>query len=88
VALRYDMEESSAPIVVAKGRDLIAQQIKKIATWNGIPLVENPPLARALYRSADVGTIIPSKLYVAVAEILAFVYRAHAEAARRNGGRA
>jgi|SRR5450432_157704 flagellar biosynthetic protein FlhB len=88
VALRYDMEESSAPIVVAKGRDLIAQQIRKIAVWNGIPMVENPPLARALYRSADVGTIIPSKLYVAVAEILAFVYRAQAEAARRNGGRA
>jgi len=85
VALRYDMESMGAPVVVAKGQDLVAKQIRQIAQWNEIPMVENPPLARALYRSVDVGSVIPSKLYTAVAEILAFVYRA--QAAQRNGGR-
>lgn len=88
VALRYDLETMGAPEVVAKGQDLVAKQIRQIAQWHDIPMVENPPLARALYRSVDVGSVIPSKLYTAVAEILAFVYRAQAQAAQRNGGRA
>jgi len=87
VALRFDMETMGAPIVLAKGQDLVARTIKQIAQWNNVPMVENPPLARALYRSVDVGSVIPSKLYTAVAEILAFVYRAQAQATQRSGVR-
>lgn len=86
IALSYDLETMGAPVVVAKGQDLVAKQIRQIAQWHDVPMVENPPLARALYRSVDVGSVIPNKLYSAVAEILAFVYRA--QAAQRNGGRA
>ena len=75
VALEYRPEAMEAPMVVAKGRNLLAQQIKKEARWHGIPLVENPPLAQALYRATEVGQAIPAKLYAAVAEILAFIYR-------------
>ena len=64
------------PVVVAKGQNLIAQKIKELARWNDIPIVENPPLAQALYKATDVGQMIPPKLYAAVAEILAFVFRA------------
>jgi len=76
VALEYRPESMEAPVVVAKGRNLLAQQIKREARWHGIPLVENPPLAQALYRATQVGQAIPAKLYTAVAEILAFIYRA------------
>ena len=76
VALEYKPELMEAPVVVAKGRNLLAQQIKREARWHGIPLVENPPLAQALYRATQVGQAIPAKLYAAVAEILAFIYRA------------
>ena len=75
VALEYKPETMAAPVVVAKGRNLLAQKIKHEARWHGIPLVENPPLAQALYRAAEVGQTIPAKLYTAVAEILAFIYR-------------
>jgi flagellar biosynthetic protein FlhB len=75
VALQYVPETMAAPVVVAKGRNLLAQRIKKEARWHGIPIVENPPLAQALYRAAEVGQTIPAKLYTAVAEILAFIYR-------------
>ena len=75
VALEYKAESMPAPVVVAKGRHLFAQKIKREARWHGIPLVENPPLAQALYRAAEVGQAIPAKLYTAVAEILAFIYR-------------
>jgi flagellar biosynthetic protein FlhB len=75
VALEYRPEAMEAPVVVAKGRNFLAQQIKKEARWHGIPLVENPPLAQALYRAAEIGQAIPAKLYAAVAEILAFIYR-------------
>ena len=70
-----------APTVVAKGQNLLAQQIKEIARWHGIPIIENPPLAQSLYRTVEVGQAIPAKLYAAVAEILAFVYRACSAAA-------
>ncbi len=75
VALEYKPETMAAPVVVAKGRNLLAQKIKREARWHGIPVVENPPLAQALYRAAEVGQTIPTKLYTAVAEILAFIYR-------------
>jgi flagellar biosynthetic protein FlhB len=75
VALEYKPETMAAPVVVAKGRNLLAQRIKREARWHGIPVVENPPLAQALYRATQVGQTIPAKLYTAVAEILAFIYR-------------
>jgi len=73
VALKYDRSMQS-PKVVAMGADLLAQRIKKIATEAGIPLVENVPLARGLFKSAEVGDEIPLELYQAVAEVLAYVY--------------
>jgi len=76
VALEYRPATMAAPVVVAKGRNLIAQKIKELARWHEIPIVENPPLAQALYKAAEVGQMIPPKLYAAVAEILAFLYRA------------
>jgi len=76
---RMDME---APVVVAKGRNLLAAQIREVALWHGIPLVENPPLAHALYRAVEVGQAIPPKLYAVVAEILAAIWRAQARAAQ------
>jgi flagellar biosynthetic protein FlhB len=75
VALEYKPETMAAPVVLAKGRNLLAQKIKREARWHGIPVVENPPLAQALYRATEVGQAIPAKLYTAVAEILAFIYR-------------
>lgn len=75
VALRYDAEKMAAPRVVAKGADLVAQRIKEVARQNGIPLVENVPLARALHKSVKVGGAVPRSLYQAVAEVLAYVYR-------------
>ncbi|HWF90921.1 MAG TPA: EscU/YscU/HrcU family type III secretion system export apparatus switch protein [Terriglobales bacterium] len=85
VALRYEMD-MEAPIIVAKGRDLLAQEIKDVARWHDIPIMENPPLAQALFKTVEVGRPIPAKLYTAVAEILAFVFRAQAQARQyRNG---
>lgn len=74
VALEYDSSRSDAPIVIAKGQDLVAQNIKRIASEHGIPLVENPVLARTIYRTIDIGEKISPDLYEAVAEILAYVY--------------
>jgi flagellar biosynthesis protein FlhB len=79
VALQYG-PELAAPVVVAKGRNLLAEQIKQTARWHGIAIMENPPLAHALYRTVAIGQPIPAKLYAAVAEILAFVYRMQAQA--------
>ncbi|HHY44373.1 MAG TPA: flagellar biosynthesis protein FlhB [Firmicutes bacterium] len=75
VALKYDAAESPAPVVVAKGVDEIALRIRQIAEEAGVSVVENPPLARALYKAADIGEMIPEELYKAVAEVLAYVYR-------------
>ena len=74
VALKYD-ESKHAPIVVAKGMDNIAQQIKKIARENEVHIVQNPPLARSLYNDVDVEKPIPEALFAAVAEVLAYVYK-------------
>lgn len=86
VALRYEME-MPAPVVVAKGRDILAEKIKAIGRENGIMLVENKPLAQALFKSVEVGDSIPAKLYHAVAEILAVVFRAQAELRRQEAER-
>ena len=86
IALEYRME-MNAPVVVAKGRNLLAAQIKEIARWKGIPMVENPPLAHALYRAVEVGQAIPAKLYTVVAEILAAIWRAQTRAAQSQNSR-
>ena len=75
VAIRYDAAKMAAPIVVAKGRDALAERIRTIAAEHGVPIVEKKPLARALYRDVKVGQAVPVELYGAVAEILAYVYR-------------
>jgi flagellar biosynthetic protein FlhB len=74
VAIKYDKTKAPAPIVVAKGIDYLAFQIRDIAKNNNVPIIENRPIARALYNTVPVDGIIPSDLYVAVAEILAYVY--------------
>ncbi len=74
VALKYDKDIAPAPVVVAKGVDYMAFKIREIAKANGVPIVENKPLARSLYKLVQVDHVIPADLYVAVAEILAFVY--------------
>src|SRR4029077_4346896 len=78
VALEYRPQTMSAPRVVAKGMNKIALRIKQTARWHNIPIVENPALAQALYRATEVGEAIPAKLYTAVAEILAFLFRTQA----------
>jgi len=75
VALKYDMQKDAAPKVVAKGLDNLAQRIKKIAAENNVPLHEDVELARALYKSCEVGDYIPTKLFKAVAQILAYLYQ-------------
>ncbi len=82
VALKYSPDESTAPIVLAKGERLIAQRIKEIALDCGIPVFQDKPLARALFKLCDVGGAIPSSLFRAVAEVLAYVYRLKGKVAR------
>lgn len=74
IALKYDLASGDAPKVVAKGQDLIAQNIKKVAGEHDVPLVENKPLAQTLYKTVEIGDYIPPDLYEAVAEVLAYVY--------------
>jgi flagellar biosynthetic protein FlhB len=74
VALVYDGTKP-APIVVAKGKNLIAAQIRKIATENGVPIMPDPPLARSLHASVELDQMIPAELFAAVAQLLAHVYR-------------
>ncbi|AFN75376.1 Flagellar biosynthetic protein FlhB [Melioribacter roseus P3M-2] len=75
VALRYEMGKDGAPKVVAKGLDLVAQQIKKIAAENNVPMYEDVELARALYKTCEIGDEIPANLFKAVAQILAYIYQ-------------
>ena len=75
VALFFDFDTMQAPKVLAKGRNLHAERIKQTARWAGVPIIENPPLARSLYKSVEPGQSIPHDLYAAVAAILAFLYR-------------
>jgi len=75
VGIKYDPNRGDAPYVLAKGRDLVAKNIKKVAEENDVPIVENKPLAQALYKEIDIGDFIPPNLYEAVAEVLAYVYK-------------
>lgn len=75
VALQYDENKMSAPKVVAKGAGLVALRIREIGAENNVPTLEAPPLARALYRHAEIGQQIPGQLYAAVAEVLAWVWQ-------------
>jgi flagellar biosynthetic protein FlhB len=84
VALGFDFTTMEAPKVLAKGRNLLAEEIKAEARWAGVPIIENPPLARSLYRSVEVGQSIPADLYAAVAAILAYLYRQRVEAELRE----
>jgi len=86
VALKFEIN-MTAPVVVAKGLDLLAAKIKEIAYDRDIPVMENRPLAQALYKSVEVGDVIPSALYHAVAEILVLVYKAQDEVKRRDAQR-
>jgi flagellar biosynthetic protein FlhB len=79
VALKYDPVTMAAPIVIAKGQDFLAQRIKEAAAEARIPAMENKPLARALYKLVPIGGMIPAELYLAVAEVLAFVFRLRGE---------
>lgn len=84
VAILYDAAKMKAPSLVAKGRHLVAEEIKKIADNNNIPVIENEPLARSIFASTKVGQQISSELYQAVAEVLAFVYKIKKDRARRK----
>lgn len=78
VALRYDSERDSAPRVVAKGAGEVAHRIREVAAENSVPVLEAPPLARALYRHSEIGDPVPTALYTAVAEVMAWVYQLNA----------
>jgi len=84
VALSYRPKEMSAPVVVAKGAGRIAERIREIAQEADVPVVENKPLARSLFKGVEIGSAIPEALYQAVAEVLAFVYRLRG---KKAGGR-
>jgi flagellar biosynthesis protein FlhB len=75
VAIRYRMEDMAAPLVVAKGKNYLARRIREKAVEHQVPIIENPPLAQALYKSVEVGQEIPPHLYRAVAEILAYIFK-------------
>ena len=75
VALKYDTERAGAPIVLAKGIDEMAMQIRKVAIGNEVPILESPMLTRALYHTAEVGEQIPDQLFTAVAQVLAYVFQ-------------
>jgi flagellar biosynthetic protein FlhB len=84
VALEFSFETMQAPVVLAKGRDLFAAEIREEARWAGVPIIENPPLARSLYRMVEPGQSIPFELYSAVAGILAYLYRQKMEERMRR----
>ncbi|MBX3392906.1 MAG: flagellar biosynthesis protein FlhB [Phycisphaeraceae bacterium] len=86
VAIRYDQDSMRAPRVVAKGVDFVAMRIRLVARLHDVPIVERPPLARGLYYGVEEGREIPPEFYQAVAEVLAFVYRADNDHARTRPG--
>jgi flagellar biosynthetic protein FlhB len=75
IALRYDVGGNGAPRLVAKGADLVAAQIRALAKEHNVPILEQPPLARALFYSTKIGAEVPRELYTAVAQVLAYVYQ-------------
>ncbi|NUB29763.1 flagellar biosynthesis protein FlhB, partial [Azospirillum brasilense] len=82
VALKYDSSTMGAPMVVAKGADAVAFKIREIAEENGVPVMENPPLARALYAACDIDEEVPSEHYRAVAEVITYVFKLKGRAVR------
>jgi flagellar biosynthetic protein FlhB len=84
VALKYDTGRMSAPVVVAKGADLMAARIKEIAREHHVPVVEDQPLARALYKAVDIGEQIPEQLFHAVAQVLAYIFKLRNAAAGKR----
>jgi flagellar biosynthetic protein FlhB len=87
VALKYKRNEHHAPMVVAKGQDYLALKIREVADQEDVPIVENPPLARALYKQCEVGDFIPRDMFAAVAEVLAYVYKS-VKSARKSKSKA
>lgn len=85
VALRYDDKRMRAPIVVAKGVDLVAARIREIGAEHAVPIFEAPPLARVLYKNVDIGGEVPASVYVAVAQVLTYIFQL--KQARRSGAR-
>jgi len=75
VALRYDMQNMDSPVVVAKGQRLVAQRVREVGEEHDVPIVQDPPLARTLFRTVEVGASIPGSVFRAVAEVLSYVYR-------------
>lgn len=88
VALKYDSSRMGAPQVVAKGMNLVAQKIRELAGENNIPIVELPPLARALHRHVEIGESVPPSLFTAVAEVMAYIYQLNQFMARSAAGAA
>lgn len=84
IAIKYDADTMSAPRVLAKGQDYMAQMIRQIAMEHGIPILERKPLAQALYKAVDVGQEIPKEFYKAIAEVLAYVYELSGRGFRRK----
>jgi flagellar biosynthetic protein FlhB len=84
--LKYDAETMAAPKVVAKGQDNIALRIREVAEEHGVPLVENPPLARGLFAAADLDREIPTEYFKAVAEVIGYVMRLRDKLSRRGAG--
>lgn len=84
VALKYDEKRMRAPVVVAKGADVIAARIRELATEHAVPIFEAPPLARVLYKNVDIGGEVPASLYVAVAQVLSYIFQLRTY--RRSGG--
>jgi flagellar biosynthetic protein FlhB len=85
VALRYDMAQAGAPLLVAKGADHVAFRIREIAQANGVPVVSSPKLARAIFHTTEIEQEVPAALYLAVAQVLAYVF--HLRNWRRTGGK-
>jgi flagellar biosynthesis protein FlhB len=83
VALRYDEKRMRAPVVVAKGVDEVAAKIREVATEHKVAIFEAPPLARALFRAVDLNEEVPARLYVAVAQVLTYIYQL--KAAKKTG---
>jgi flagellar biosynthetic protein FlhB len=75
VALQWDEIKMDAPVLTAKGADLIAKRIRDLAKEHGVPILENPPLARTLYAKVELDSPVPPDLYAAVAQVIAFVYK-------------
>ena len=75
IALQWDEMKMDAPVVVAKGADLLAKRIREVAKEHGVPILENPPLARTIYANVELDQAIPPNMYAAVAQVIAFVYK-------------